>query len=94
MGSSIDVLQVALTSGGSIMTLTAAIRVWLGSRKDRKRIVKIQVDGKEWTVDLSKKGPEEIEKFFEDLAEDLEPEALGDSQISETTPDPDISPGG
>ncbi len=87
MGSAADVLTVALTSSASVMTAAAAIRAWIGSRKGRKTIVKVQVGEKEWAVDLSEMSREEIEKLFDELAEELEPEASEAPQEADELPD-------
>lgn len=87
MGS-FEILQVALTSGGAIATLAAAIRSWAATRKNQKKLVKIQVGEKEWTIDASKMSREELDKILGELAKEIEPEAPGAQHQSGELPGP------
>ena len=65
MGAGVDVLEVALGSGGAISVLAGAVSTWIQTRRQTVKMVLKRPDGVSLEIDASVKDPNlMIERFL------------------------------
>jgi cysteine synthase len=86
--SAIDVITVALGSGGAITTLTAVIREWLRQKKDHPVTVRVEGRNISVTLDAAKMSTDEIERILRDITDEVEDHSPKDRELpTDSAPD-------